>query len=446
MKATLAVAAGALLLAWPALLNGYPIVFSDTGAFLFQALQPFMIWDKPWIYGPLLAVHARMTLWLPLAGQVLLVSWMLWQAQAAFGPPSARFHIALVVALAVLTPAPWVASLLMPDIFAPLVVLGMFLIGWGERLSRPVRGVIHGVTAIAIAVHLSHLIIAAAMVALVLLLRLRWRPALLAAAPLAGAIALLVATNAIGHGRPGISPFGSVFMLARLNGDGLVEPVLAQRCPDAGWRLCAWQGRLPADSDEFLWSEQGPVWSTPGGPIAFAAEASEVARAALIASPLTAAGNALANMGRQVLLVRVGDALVPDHLPLTVGLRLSQFFPPAEQHRFAASLQARGQLVAAAEPFVRWQPAVLAVFAMLSLLVLVRAAWRRDARLASLSVLILAACLANALATGALSKPHHRYQARIAWLVLLPPAFSIRGSLPAGRRGSAAPRPDASAR
>ncbi len=31
----------------------------------------------------------------------------------------------------------------------------------------------------------------------------------------------------------------------------------------------------------------------------------------------------------------------------------------------------------------------------------------------------------NAFATGALSGPHDRYQARIAWLVLLPPLFYV---------------------
>ena len=34
LKHVCAIAAGGLLLAWPALLNGYPIVFSDTHAFL----------------------------------------------------------------------------------------------------------------------------------------------------------------------------------------------------------------------------------------------------------------------------------------------------------------------------------------------------------------------------------------------------------------------------
>ena len=38
--------------------------------------------------------------------------------------------------------------------------------------------------------------------------------------------------------------------------------------------------------------------------------------------------------------------------------------------------------------------------------------------------MVLAGLAANAFATGALSGPHDRYQARIAWLVVLPPALA----------------------
>ena len=59
-----AVAAGAVLLTWPALANLYPLLFVDTGAFLDQALRPFMLWDKPWVYGPaLVAVSMQWSLW-----------------------------------------------------------------------------------------------------------------------------------------------------------------------------------------------------------------------------------------------------------------------------------------------------------------------------------------------------------------------------------------------
>jgi hypothetical protein len=41
--------------------------------------------------------------------------------------------------------------------------------------------------------------------------------------------------------------------------------------------------------------------------------------------------------------------------------------------------------------------------------------------------MIAAGLLSNAFATGVLSGPHDRYQARIAWLVLLPPMmFAMR--------------------
>ncbi|ONH81070.1 hypothetical protein APZ41_021920, partial [Roseomonas mucosa] len=78
--------AGTLLLTWPAFLNGYPILFSDTGAFLHQTLGPLMIWDKPWIYGPLLHLfHQRQSLWPPLLAQGLMLSWLLWLTARALG-------------------------------------------------------------------------------------------------------------------------------------------------------------------------------------------------------------------------------------------------------------------------------------------------------------------------------------------------------------------------
>jgi hypothetical protein len=36
-----------LSLIWPALLNGYPIVFADTGTYLSQAMHGYLGWDRP---------------------------------------------------------------------------------------------------------------------------------------------------------------------------------------------------------------------------------------------------------------------------------------------------------------------------------------------------------------------------------------------------------------
>ena len=104
---TLAILAVALMFAWPAIANQYPIVFSDTHAYLVQAGQPRMVWDKPWTYGPfLLALHGGTTLWLPLAAQVLIVSHLLWLLAASIGQATGVRHLVLGAALAAGSAAP----------------------------------------------------------------------------------------------------------------------------------------------------------------------------------------------------------------------------------------------------------------------------------------------------------------------------------------------------
>ena len=61
--------------------------------------------------------------------------------------------------------------------------------------------------------------------------------------------------------------------------------------------------------------------------------------------------------------------------------------------------------------------------------------WRHDPRRRALALCVLIGLAANAFATGALSKPHQRYGARIAWLL---PAAALLLAQP--RRETAPPR------
>jgi hypothetical protein len=450
------VLAGAAMLAWPAVLNGYPILFSDTHAFLVQAGQPRMVWDKPFAYGPFLRLfHLGVTLWLPLAAQCLILSHLLWLVARALGGARPRIHLILCAVLAIGSAAPWFASLLMPDIFAPMVVLCVFLLGFGVRLSRRERVWIGVLATAGITFHLSHLVIAAGCVAAGLLLR-PGRRTLMAGAPLAAALALLVASNLIGYGRFAVSPFGAVFALARLVADGPAATVIERACPQAGWHLCAFAGRLPKDSDLFLWDGKGPVWTAPGGPQGLAPEAAVIVSRTLHEAPLEVLRAALGNTLRQLAMVRLGDTLRDDWLEGSVTGSLRAYFPPVELDRFHASLEARGLLAADAA-------ALNPLYDLLLLLGALATAWEfgrglhdrgrpgRDPARAALPALVLAGVLANAAACGALSGPHDRYQARIAWLVLVAP-LALRLIRPAPlpfarvafRRPSDAPRHQAS--
>lgn len=418
-RALLTILIGSGLLVWPAFANGYPLVFSDTGAFLYQALAPFMVWDKPFVYGPVLAaLSLKLTLWLPTLAQGIVLSWVLWRVQGALRAAGCAWHLGICGALAAASTAPWFAALLMPDIFAPIAVLALFLLAWEEgRRHWPL--VLLG--AFAIASHLSHLLIAAACLGVVVLLRPR-RAALLAL-PLGLALAMLLATNVVGHGRFGISPFGSVFALARLVADGPAREFLADACPGAGYRLCDWRGRLPADSDLFLWDPQGPVWSTPGGPIALAPEATRIVWGTMATRPLASLWAAVGNMAAQLAMAQPDEVLGNGWLDDTVGLRLRAYYPTAEAARFQAGAQFHDLLRDIAAPLRSPQAVALAVGAMMTLAVLA-IGWRRDTRLFALAGFCLAGVLANAFATGALSGPHDRYGARIAWLLVLVPLLA----------------------
>jgi hypothetical protein len=444
VRAALAILAGAVLLTWPALLNGYPLVFIDTVSYLNHTTLPETPWDKTQAYGPFLHLfHWQVSLWPALAAQGLVASHLAWLAQRmARGGARPAAHLPTCLGLGALTSAPWFLATLMPDALTALAPLCLLLLGFA-RLSRIEAGWVALVGALAIAAHLSHLPTAFAVLALVALLAGRAAPVARAALPVALAVAFLLASNAIAFGRATLSPHGATFLLARLQADGPAAAVIRARCPESGWHLCAFADRLPMDSDAFLWDGNSPLNRNadgsprPMGGVAGAAEAREIVAATLRDRPIEVAAAMLRNSLAQLALVRVGDTLGNEHLALSARRPIAAAFPPGELTAFDAAAQMRGGLPARAAPFLLPHLPVLLLCTLAAPWLLWRL--RRDrARLALLAG-ALVAVLANAAVTGALSKPHHRYQARIVWL--LPLAVLVISS-PAAR---AAQRPRAQA-
>jgi hypothetical protein len=434
-----AILAGAALLVWPALLNGYPLVFIDTVSYLNHTTLPEVPWDKTQAYGPFLHLfHWQLTLWPAMAAQGLIASHLVWLAQRmARGGTEPVLHLGICAALGALSSAPWFLATLMPDAFTALAPLCLLLLAFGA-LSRAEAAWIALVGALAIAAHLSHLPVALAMVALVLLLARRAGPVLRAAVPLALAVAFLLGSNLVAFGRATLSPHGAVFLLARLQDDGPAAAVIRERCPGAGWHLCAFADRLPMDSDEFLWDGTSPLNRNadgaprPMGGVAGAAEAREIIAATLRDRPGEVVAAVLRNTLAQLLLVRVGDTLGNEHLALSARRPMAAAFPARELAAFDAAAQMRGELRERAAPFLLPHLPVLLLAALGAPWLLWRALRAGQRGRAALLAGALVAVLGNAAVTGGLSKPHHRYEARIVWLL---PLAALLGALPAARRG-----------
>lgn len=420
MHAIVSILAGAGVLLWPALYNGWPLVFTDTGAFLFAALELHPQWDKPIAYSLFLHFLSwRVTYWGAALAQCAIVSHLAWLALRTLACASLPHHLALMAGLAALTSTPWFASQLMPDILAATTALSVLLLGVvAERLSRIERAWLALLVVLGAASHLSHLAVFLGLLLCLLPVRklvgLRAWPGQ-GAVPLALAtlatFALLVGSNALMWGKPVVSPYGSVFPLARQLANGPAVDFLRTHCP--GYLLCDQTEKFSTDSDVILWGRGSPLW-VHGDETVMAPEASRILAGTLGAYPAQVAVNAARDSFVQAFKLRLGDSLTNEWLDVNVLPNLDRHAPHTAPG-FRASRQMTERL-----DVIAWLNPVLLVTLAASLLALPLLLRRAlNPRLNAAALLVLLALAGNAVITGAMSKPHHRYQARIAWLLPL---------------------------
>ncbi len=161
-----------MCLVWPALWNRYPIVFSDTGTYLSQAVHRYFGWDRPVFYSLfILPLHLALTTWPVVVAQSWLAVLVLDQVRRAFGL-TIEWLLGLTVVLAVVTWLPWTVSELMPDLFTPLLVLLLGrLVFQGSLLGLPDRMAIIVLAAFMIATQQSSVPLALGLLTVVIPLR-----------------------------------------------------------------------------------------------------------------------------------------------------------------------------------------------------------------------------------------------------------------------------------
>ncbi|MSP02658.1 MAG: hypothetical protein EXR07_16645 [Acetobacteraceae bacterium] len=419
-------------LLWPAIWNGYPIVFADTGTYLSQAMHRYLGWDRPAFYSLFIfPLHLRLTTWPVILVQSCLTVLVLDLTRRAFGV-SRWWLLAVAVFLAGATWLPWMVSELMPDVFTPLLVLLLGCLVFAPAAFRMWERV--GMTALAafmISAQQSSVPLSLALLGV--FIPLRWfsarhrRPMFAPVLAPAFAIAALLAMNAVGHGRLAISPYGNVFLLARVIYDGPGMAVLRRDCPASGWRLCAWLDRFPPTSDEFLWDSTSPILLA-GGHKAVSADADAIIHAAARTDPVGLLRAIWVNAAEQLSRFESGDGL--EAWDKQVGSLIDAEFPLRESAAYRQARQQHGVLSVPA-PLVTAHGAA-AVAGIVLAIVLLPLARRRQPVVAGFLAIALLTLPVSAAITGGLSTPHDRYQSRIVWL----PACVALLSLPAllGRR------------
>jgi hypothetical protein len=441
-----AIASTILLLA-PAIWNRFPLLQFDTGGYLVRWHEGYLVPSRSTVYGLFLNVFAQPDFWPVVVVQAALTVWVLALVLRAHNFDSIGFGgrplllLGVTAALSGLTTLPWLASILLTDIFAGLAVLAAHLLIFADAaLRRWERHVLIALIAFAVATHSATF---AVIVALLVAAALAWRwlriGAALGIARGAAAVALgavmLVGANYVVAGKLAWTPGGLALSFGRMLQDGIVNRYLADHCREERLKLCAYRHQLPADADEFFWSGDGSVFNKLGRFKGLGDEMSRIVLGSLRDYPALQVQMALAATAHQLTRTSTGEGVVTTiwHTYWAV-----EKFEPTSAAAMHAARQQRGEIGFAAINRIH-QPVALA--SMLLLLATMLLGLRRGhfADLGLLAGTATAALLANAFVCGVLSNPHDRYGARLVWIaplvvtLLLCRLYAERGQSPASR-------------
>jgi hypothetical protein len=404
-------------------------------------------------YGLLANLGARAGgFWLTVAAQALAAAFALQLLCRALGWRRDRSYLIVAAIAAFATPLGFFASCVMPDVWAPILILvAAALVAGGERLTRAELTIGFLLMAFAATAHTTHILLLAAVSgASLILMILRNLPRFRLGAPgLASALALaaLVAGMASGavfnlavvkvYHKPPVQP---PFLTARLVGDGRPgDPWLRRHCPGAGFQACAYVNRLPMPTDDFLWStarDKSAFWTaSPSERTKLGDEQFRFAAAVFHDNPLAVMGQVASDGVTQFADMSLEDFNHKD----SVRASLDEWMVGPDAKVWRASMAYHKVWPVRLLNGIELGAFVLGLAGVAALCVRARTPVRfrpEDERIRVLlaGFLIIATVTANAAVCGGLSDIFGRYQARVtAPLILI-------GLIALSRLGSGAPR------
>lgn len=401
----------------PALWNGYPLLQWDTGGYLARWYEGYLVPSRSTVFGLYLHFGEDSNFWINLGIQAVATLWILQLTLRVFGMASPLRLLGIGLALILTTALPWLASMLLTDIFAGLSVLSLFLLVLhGDKISRIEKFALFAFTAFAAATHSATLAVLLGLCCVGWIVRplLRDRIAVSGLAQgtltiVAGAAMLLAANFAL-SGQLAWTPGGYGVAFGRMLQDGIVARYLRDHCPEQHLKLCPYRDQLPATADQFLWGSS--VFDTLGRFNGLNDEMGFIVTHSLAEYPLWQAEAALVSTARQLGLVATGEG-TDRSIYHTYGI-IERYMPAQRPAMRAAHQQHRDIDFAAIN---RLDVPVALVSMSLVFALFGRAVFRRKADdVALLAGTVSLALLGNAFVCGVISGPHDRYGARLVWI------------------------------
>ncbi len=409
-----------LLLLLPALYNGFPMVTSDSGAYIANGFELTVPLDRPLGYSIFIRLFSLgVTLWGTVICQALILSFLLQRiSRYLLGPVyQPQLFIGIVLVLTIVTSVAWFCGQLMPDIFTAILFLAVitwFFAPFGRLWQQILLLLfIYGV----LLQHNSNALILLCFSLVLLGYRIVRRtgnlrqPALLIGLSITSLLTFSAMNAIAGKGfRP--SAGTHVFLMCRLVESGIMDKFLAENCNNNDYKICAFKDQLPNRQWDFMWDQNGALYKT-GGWEANEAEYSRIERNILTTPKYLALflfKSAQATL-RQLPQVYIGDGLTQ------MGPGSSPYNNIAHYHQHELKEYSAAQQQTSGLPFNLFNGIIIVFSFLLGAGVLFT--WKNGMHplWATLFRMVLLYLLCNAAITATFSTVLGRFQARIFWLL-----------------------------
>lgn len=256
-----------LSLLWPALYNGFPLVYSDSGSYIHSGFVNEIPIDRPIFYGLFLRHFSLATsLWFIVVSQAIFVYFVVYLARKRL-VKNTKWPVTFILLsiISFTTGLSNYTSQIMPDFFTGLIILAFGLIATSKTLHLRdyllVLLFIFGVI-----VHLSNLIVVFGLLFLVIVYSLYKKKSpryfariiLICLAPLV--IALLVSKNYTDKYQLSRAP--NIFIYGRMVETGVMQDFLKENCENNQYIFCTQIDRLPESAVGFIWDDKSLLFDT----------------------------------------------------------------------------------------------------------------------------------------------------------------------------------------
>ncbi len=248
----------------PAIWNHYPLVTSDTGAYINNAYHHSLPKDRTILYSYfILLTSFKISLYLTIIFQASLISFVVIKffQNSLFKSISIKHFWVALFFLIICTSSSWYTSQVMPDIFTPLIFLTS--INYFYSRSQKINTFYLGLIYFSILTHNSNLVISLLFFGIIFLIStlrkfnfLRKKALVLMVVSVFAWLSLCSLHYVLGYGfKP--SQSSHIFLIAKLSENGILKKYLIEHCDQENFKLCSYKNNLPEHAWDFIWNDNG---------------------------------------------------------------------------------------------------------------------------------------------------------------------------------------------